>query len=204
MRGILVDIADEVLGNRLGIEVSHLGYPWKRAQQMVRENKADAFITVSTQERLSYTVSGNEPAIVFSVHLLTRKGSDRIQDLERVKTIEELKNYKVVDYLGNSWSERKLKNMEVYWLSNIDAIFPFLTLGRADVALASNRTLYRMKQEGYASKLVILPNTLDSVSFYFCVGIRSQYKGIIADIDKTLREMHSDGTIDRIVERYYN
>jgi polar amino acid transport system substrate-binding protein len=33
MKGILIDTLDEVLGKRLGLTLSHQGYPWARAQE---------------------------------------------------------------------------------------------------------------------------------------------------------------------------
>ena len=203
MKGILVDIVEEALGKRLGIEVSHTGYPWKRAQYMVSNNMADAFVTVPTQERRSYSVIVNEPAIVFSIRPLTRKHYARTHELEKITTLEELKGYKIVDYSGNGWANLKMKGMDVSWLPNIDAIFPFILLGRADVILASNRTICRMKQLGYASQFTLLSNTLDSVDFHICIGKNTHFKEKIADIDHTIREMRNDGTIDRIVKKYY-
>ena len=203
-KGILVDIVEEALVKRLGIAVSHSGYPWKRAQKMVQENGADAFVTVSTKERRAYTVTGTEPAIVFNIHLLVRKDYAGIRNLEQVSTLEELKGIKIADYSGNGWAERKLQGMNVHWLPNIDVIFPFILAGRADAALVSNRTIYKMKQLGYSSQFTILPNILESVSFYICIGKNSPFKGITDDLDKALKEMHNDGTIDHILEKYYN
>ena len=204
MKGILVDIIDEAVGKRLNLAVSHAGYPWKRAQNMVLLNQADAFITVPTKERCKYCVVTQESAIVFEIHILTRKNHPQITDLEKISSIQELADYKIADYVGNGWSKRVLKNMDVAWLPNIDAIFPFILLERADVVLASNRTLFRMKQQDFASKFLILPNTLDSVSFHICIGKKSSFRDRIGDINKTIREMHNDGTMDRIVEKYYH
>ncbi len=203
MRGILVDIVEEAVGKRLGIPVSHTGYPWKRAQLMVKEGMADAFVTMPTAERRAYTVIGVEPVIEFALRIVTQKDNPKIREMELITSIEQLKEYEVTDYLGNGWAERNLKEVTVQWLPEIDKIFPFLVEKRADLIVASKRTVYDMKRLGYESQLTILPNKLSSVSFYLCVGKNSPYKDRLNDFDRILKEMHEDGTIDRIEESYY-
>ncbi len=203
MRGILVDVIDEAIGKRLGIPVTHAGYPWKRAQLMVREGEADAFVTMPTQERRIYTVIGKEPVIEFALRIVTRKNHQKTKDMESITSIEQLRDYKVADYLGNGWAKRNLKEVNVQWLPKSDKIFPFLIDGRADIVVASNRTIYEMKLLGYDSQLKVLPNKLSSVSFHMCVGKDSPYKNRLNDFDHIIREMHKDGTIDRIEEFYY-
>lgn len=203
MRGMLIDIIDEAVGERLGIPVTHTGYPWKRAQHRVKEGKADAFVTMPTEERRTYTVVGDEPVIVFTLSIATRRNHPKLKVLESVTTVEQLKYFKFVDYLGNGWAKRNLKEMDVEWLSDVKKIFPFLVDGRADIVVASKRTLYEMSLHGYDSQLKVLPNKLSSVSFHLCVGKHSPYKDRLNDFDRIIREMHEDGTIERIEESYY-
>lgn len=203
MRGILVDVTDEAIGKRLGIPVTHAGYPWKRAQHMVKKGMADAFVTMPTQERRIYTVIGEEPIIEFALRIVTRKNHPKAKDMELITSVEQLKDYTVVDYLGNGWAKRNLKEINVQWLPNSDKIFPFLIDDRADIIVASKRTIYEMKRLGYDSQLKVLPNKLSAVSFHLCVGKDSSYKDRLKEFDRIVREMHEDGTIDRIEESYY-
>ncbi len=204
MRGILIDIVDEAIVKRLGIPVTHTGYPWKRAQLKVKEGTADAFITMPTEERRAYTVIGDEPFIEFGLRIITRKNHPKAKEMESISSIEQLKDYKIADYLGNAWAERNLKESNVIWLPEIDKIFPFLLANRADIIVASKRTVYEMKRQGYNSQFMVLPNKLSTVSFHLCVGKNSPYKGRVNDFDRIIKEMHKDGTIDRIEESYYH
>ncbi len=203
MRGILVDVIDEAIGKRLGVPVTHAGYPWKRAQLKVKEGTADAFVTMPTQERRLYTVIGNEPVIEFGLRIVTRKNHPRTRELESITSVEQLKGYKVADYLGNAWAKRNLKDINVRWLPDIDKLFPFLLDDRADIIVASERTIYEMKRQGYGAQLKVLSNMLSLVSFHLCVGKGSPYKDRLNDFDRVIKEMHKDGTIDRIEESYY-
>ncbi|XPS90502.1 putative ABC transporter, periplasmic binding domain protein [Desulfosarcina variabilis str. Montpellier] len=203
VRGILVDIVDEAVGTRLGISVCHSGYPWKRAQQMVKNGLADAFVTLPTTERRSYTVVGKEPIVVFTLNIATKRDHPRMNDLEKIANIDQLKDYTIADYLGNGWAQQNLINMNVQWLPNIDNIIPFLINGRADISIVSKRTIFEMHRQGYDSQIKILPNNLSSISFYLCVGKHSLYKEKINDIDSVLREMRRDGIIGQIEMEYY-
>lgn len=203
MHGMLVDIMDEAVGKRLGIPVSHSGYPWKRAQLKVKEGSADAFITMPTDERRTYTAIGKEPVITFDLRIITKKGHPRMAEMKAITSVKELYAFTVADYLGNAWAKRNLKDMNVKWLPDIEKIFPFIVGERADLVVASKRTVYEMELLGFDKTLTVLPNTLSSVSFHICVGKNSPYKEKLNDFDRIIKEMHDDGTIDRIEKSYY-
>ena len=203
MRGILIDIIDEAAVRRLGIPVIHSGYPWKRAQIMVEQQKADAFVTLPTKERLAYTLASKVPVIEFSLRIITRNNHPRLEAMKPITRLEELKGYKIVDYMGDGWAEKHLKEMDVEWLPKIDSIFPFLVVGRADLAVASQRTLHVMQKMGYDSRLIVLPNKLSSVSFHLCIGTHSPYQKRLPDFDRVFKEMLRQGIIQQIENAYY-
>jgi len=55
MQGLLVDVLTEALHNRMGLTIEHKGFPWARAQKLVKVGKYDAFTTIATPERKTYT-----------------------------------------------------------------------------------------------------------------------------------------------------
>ncbi|WP_246804145.1 hypothetical protein [Desulfosarcina cetonica] len=69
MKGILIDVTDRIVRTQMGLLVRHTGYPWERAQAMVRTGEADAFISVPTPARSVYEhrqgsgVNGNRDAV---------------------------------------------------------------------------------------------------------------------------------------------
>ena len=54
LQGILIDIATEIIENRLGVTAEYHGYPWERAQINVRDGNNDAFITTPIPSRKLY------------------------------------------------------------------------------------------------------------------------------------------------------
>lgn len=44
VRGLMIDILNEAIQSRMGINLSHEGYPWKRAQSLVKSGKAELLL----------------------------------------------------------------------------------------------------------------------------------------------------------------
>ncbi len=63
MKGIYIDLMNEALEKRLKIGISHGGYPWARAQKMLKTGRADGFVTFPSQERKRYTRVSREVVI---------------------------------------------------------------------------------------------------------------------------------------------
>jgi len=203
MKGILVDIIHEAIYNRIGMPLVHEGYPWARAQAMVEAGQADAFITVPTEKRKTYTLVSKEPVIQFNLYITTRKDNPLLEQLRKVTDIDGLQPFRIVDYHGNGFAQKRLKKFNVEWVPDVDAIYPFLAAGKADLFLTSDRGIYDMIRLGYQDQFVVLPNALYSLSFHLCIGKQSPYTRILPEIDQALREMQSEGLIKRISEQYY-
>ena len=81
MHGILIDVMNEAIEKQMGIDVSHKGYQWAKAQKTVRDGEADAFITIPTPARREYTQISSEPVIVGKVAIFTSDGLAKSNDL---------------------------------------------------------------------------------------------------------------------------
>lgn len=203
MKGILVDIITEAAERRAGIPLSHEGYPWARVQAMVEKGLADAFITVPTVKRKTYSLPGEVPVIRFNLYIATQRDNPRLEQLKKVSSIDELLPYTIVDYLGNGFAKTRLKGFDVEWVNAVEATYPFLAHGRADVLLISNRGISDLKRLGYLEKLTVLPQTMRSLEFHLCISKKSPLKNTLPEIDKALEQMRSEGVIDTILRKYY-
>ena len=203
MKGILVDVISEVLQQRLAIPLQHEGYPWVRAQAMVETGQADAFITVPTAKRKAYTVASQEPVIRFNLLIATQKDNPHLEQLKKVTSIDGLKPYRLVDYLGNGFAEKRLKDFNVEWVPEVSSVYPFLAAGNADVLLVSDRGVYDLERLGYSEQLVVLPQPVYSLAFHLCIGKHSRFTEILPQVDEVLRHMRSEGQIKQISARYY-
>jgi len=203
VKGILIDIANEALAKRMGIEVLHEGYPWQRAQSMVKNGLADAFITVPTDERKEYTKASSEPVLVFETFLATVKNNPKIDEMSKITSLEELKPYSLVDYHSNGWAQSALKDLNVTWLPDYQAIFHFLEQGKADAVVVSRKAIHTIEHLGFKDDIVIFENPLTSIKFHLCINTQSEYVNILEKFDKVIREMKESHIIDKIISSYY-
>jgi len=203
MKGIIIDIVDEAIKNRMHIDVVHSGYPWKRAQLLVEKGVADAFVTVPTSERAKYTFISKEPLFKFETFVAVMKGNPNIDALRKVKSINELKEYKLVDYYGNGWAQIVLKDHKVYWLPGYEDIFKFLSQGKADAIIVSRKSFKTIKELGYEDKIEVFKNPLTSVDFHLCISKKSSYAHILQSFDVVIKKMREEGVVDNIMNKYY-
>ncbi len=82
LKGSLLAVMDELLGNRLKLSVQHAAYPWARAQAMVKAGQADGFVTAATPERAQYTIATTEWLYQSRLTLFTRANHPRLAELQ--------------------------------------------------------------------------------------------------------------------------
>ena len=203
MQGILIDVLNEAIQAQMRIRISHEGYPWARAQQRVRNEESDAFVTVPTAERREYTVISTEAVVTADVTMFTRKGHPKIDEFRKIKTFSDLKGFKLIDYIGNGWAETRLAGFDRDLCSKMDNVFFMLGRGRGDLFVQSSQVgNYTIKKLKLYNQIVEIPNVLESTPFHLCIGEKSSYAKIIAGFDETLRKMRESGKLQQISDKY--
>ena len=205
MQGVLIDIVTEAVQERMNIPVRHRGYPWKRAQSLVKKGFADAFITTPSPARRKYTNISSEIIFKLPVNLFVSKDHPKFQQLIKVKSIDELKNYQMVSNIGNGWAKKNLEDRGIFthYIAYRSQIPKFLILGRADGWIDTFLSAeYFVKKEGAAGTIVRAPHIFSNYNQHICIGKHSAYKDILAQFDGIVREMKNDGTIQKIIEKY--
>ena len=203
MQGILIDVLNESLQVRMKIPVTHSGYPWARAQRMVQVGEADAFVTVPTPERKTYTNVSTEPVVIATFTIFVKKGYPKAEALKKIKTPSELKGYRIGHYLGSGWAEKNLAGMKPDLTSSLDLTLKKLAAGRFDVFTDVSQVVrYRIKELGFENQIIELPNIIDSSTFNLCIRKNSQYADIIPRFDETIRKMREEGKLQEIYDKY--
>lgn len=202
MQGIYVDILQEALSRRMKLTITHEGFPWARAQSKVESNIADGFITVPTKQRGIYA-SFSESVVMLSTQVFVRASHPNLENMKNITSIEQLKGYALVDYVGNGWATNALKGMNVHWLARFDQIFPYMLKERGDAHVASGHMVrYNLKKMGYKGKIIEMPNAVASLSANLCLSKQSAYIGIMDEFNKVIQIMKQDGSIDAIFKKY--
>lgn len=205
MEGIFIDIANAVLGKEMGITLIHEGYPWARAQNLVKNGEADAFITVPTAIRKEYTISSAEPFLLSPITIFINKYNPKYEDIKKVKSVKDLKTFDILDYLGNGWGDEKLKDYKRIKAVDLKSAFFMLENGRGDLIATDNLVakyvLSSMKTSNN-NGTVELPIILDSVAMSLCISKKSPFKNIISGFDKKIVEFRKKGEIELILKKY--
>jgi polar amino acid transport system substrate-binding protein len=205
LRGIFPDVLGEVLGRQLGLVVEHRGYPWNRAQMLVRSGEMDAMCTIVTPERLLYAVPAPEPVVIPRSHLFARADNALLPQLRKVRNLEELRqlNPVLVSYVGNGWSKAYLSGFKVQWGKNFDGAVKMLIERRGDVCLHNVMTMRnRLQRLPGGDQIVMLPADLGPRDYQLLVGKRSPDQGVLATFDKAMAQFRKSAGYAEIFQRY--
>ncbi|HYC02207.1 MAG TPA: transporter substrate-binding domain-containing protein [Azospirillaceae bacterium] len=204
LRGWLVDIFEEAVARRLGVPVEHSGHPWARAQAMVRAGDADAFCTVPTDERRGYTIIGRSVAVAAPVLIFACATSRRLGELRAVRTIDQLKGFRLSSYIGSGWAREALvgRGLEVEMAPDLGGALRLVAHGRVDATVDNADVVrVRMGREGIRDGIVELSQMVDSIGYHLCIGRGSPAVGLMPAIDRVLADMAADGTLRGILAR---
>ena len=203
MHGVLVDIVNEAISRRMGIAVEHRGYPWARAQELVKRGLADAFLTVVTPERAQFTIFGEESVLSLDNVAYTSFRHPRRAELEKAQNLDDLRQYTLADYFGNGWAKKHLGEHHVYWVPGMSNALRMVSAGRVDSFIEARQVVrYHIHKLNLDAELMELKPILDTVEFRLCIGVASAFSTRLKLFDQTIREMRKDGTLGRIYAKY--
>lgn len=204
--GIFIDICEEILGKGLGYKMIYIEYPWKRAQMMVNEGKDDAYISTPTRERLTYIVVGTEPFIIMRKVPFTQPDNPMLTKMHTIKSLEALKDYKVLDYLGNGWGEKWLvekTGLTPDYGKTIDIVLKKLANKRGDIFIEDPQIVhYNLAILGLTDKVVEIPVVLEETEFKLCVSKKSPVRHQLKKIDQLIKEMKEKSSLERILDSW--
>lgn len=210
-QGLEVEIAEKVL-SRLGIKVNHVFYPWARAQKMVETGEADMMTTTPNDARFKYAIFGKEMTLPNYWTIYVKKGNnDLLKKAEKFTKLEDLKPYKLADFVGNGWQSAYMSKDNGYNISlqvqTLAQVPTTLANDRVDMIINSENWIDWMSaKQGVSDKLekvdVILPNT--RYHFVAMVSRKSPWaeKGIIRAFDEELKKIKASGEWIQILKKY--
>lgn len=204
MKGILIDIVDEAIAKRMGIPVSHHGYPWVRAQYYAKRGDLDAHIT-NGPYRKDWAEYGDEVVIWLEHLLYAGVNNPHLDHIRQIQSLDELKSYQFVDNRGSGWAQRNLvdKGFAVRFVKDHGAIYEMLARSRADITVnMSHIARYYINHLGLKEQVVELQGVTEPLPFHLVVSKRSPFTAIIPQFDKTIRQMKADGSLDAIINTY--
>jgi polar amino acid transport system substrate-binding protein len=203
--GVFIDALNEVLTRRASIPLVHTAMPWARAQQEVKEGRADAFCTLITAVRREYVNFCREPLYRAENVIVFSKTNPRVAEIKKIAKRDDLKSFTIGTYLGDSRVDTLFKGAQVDLLADMKRVLLKIETHRTDLTVMSGlRWKAIARAAGIYDKLSSIPFGDDVVSEYH-LGIRKTYPGgeqILATFDKVLLAARKDGTLGRVIAAY--
>lgn len=198
-KGISLDVISTVL-TRAGYEVRTSVLPWARIMNMASENNVEIVGSLFFDPEMTTHVTYAEPFFSTDVRLVAPTGSQI-----EYTSVEDLKPYSIAvgagflyqdefdqaDYLNKVEVTTTLQGMRMLADGRVD-----LTLDSEDVISYSVRN----DDPSLADKITLTPGVLASQNIYMAVGNAVEDRHtIIADFNRVLGEMRTDGSLDRLL-----
>ncbi|WP_156176691.1 substrate-binding periplasmic protein [Kiloniella spongiae] len=203
MKGVVIDVLNTVLRNKLSIETQYDGYPWARAQVNVKKGLADAFITIPTPERLEYTVCSKEPVFFGNIVIYTYVNHPKRDEILAIKSAQDLLNFVLVDYRGNGWLKSKLPDAKVVWTDTLEQTYKLLANKRADIIIRDTVNFdFFARDHKYTDRIEKTSVIVDTINIHLCINKKSEYASILPDFDNVIKDLRKEGTIEAIIDSY--
>ena len=186
-------------------------YPWKRAQMLVVNREADALITIPTSQRLDYLIASQEPVFVMRYKIFTQRDNPNIEKIRSVKNLNDLKELKIIDYIGDGWAEKNLMSYGVDWSNSLTSACAKIAAHRGDVFLQDEimvlHAIKKLREKKLNSFLdfdnvVSFDAPVEQVGFHLLIHKESRFVTLMSEFDETIRLMRENGEIEEIRDKW--
>ena len=205
VQGILPALMTEIVEKRMGMKISHYGYPWNRAQRAVETGKLDTMVTVPTESRFAFSRTSGNTVYTIEMRAVVARGSAAEQEINAALQPKSLRKLRLCDIMGNGWGERfaAKNNLKPIISSKMSSCLRMTANGRTDVTIQSVAVANQgIAANGLGDELAILPPHFGAMSFTLLLSNKSVLDAnFMADFDKTIGAMIADGSYDALVDR---
>lgn len=207
MQGLLIDLMNASIRDRMGLEVEHRGYPWARAQQLVAMGEGDGICTNPTPARKVFANFSKKTALTIHFDLYYNLGHSRREAIEMIHSLQDLTTFHIVDFKGNNHAKRLYgKGCNVFWANDPKMIMQTLKEFRRDIYIGNPLYANKLiKEMGLTNVIGRRPVRIMPPSEYH-LGIRNDYPNVIEILnrfDEVIVNMEADGTIEGITSKYF-
>jgi polar amino acid transport system substrate-binding protein len=203
VHGVFIDILQEALFRRMKQPLIHAGYPWERAQYMVKQGEADAFVTVHNPDRQRYTEASSEALYTDEIRFYVRKNHPNFNKIKAFTRTEQFMPYRIGSYIGAGWTKTNLNGFNITYFPLSESLYRSVAEGIVDASpeIIAQARLYILKQ-GLQDEIVEVPHSFDILRYRLCVRKSSNFAKLLPEFDKTLKAMRSDGSLAEIMKKH--
>ena len=210
VKGMAIDIFKEV-AKRMGFEAEISELPFKRLWLYLQQGELDGTIQIYyNPDRLKYIIYSDPAGYYVAHYIFVKKGNEGKFKSGKVealygKTVAKERGFHVNKEFAQAVEAGKITIDEA---QNTELNLKKLLMGRTDAYVSNYHiALYNIKKYGFLGQIVPLSEPLAPKKGTF-MAISKKAKNIpdVQEFAKrfnaTLKEIHSDGTLDRITAKY--
>lgn len=200
--GIDRDVLNEI-ASRLHIHFHYDRLPWSRCLLYLKKGVEDIMPGVArTPERSEYILFSETPYYSCSPAFYARKGHSRV-----VRSYKDLKG-QTIGYTRSSAYFPKFDHDESLKKFDEDKegqLLKMLLAGRIDLIIGTDCQVdYDIAHSGYDGKIIKMPyKPEDKIDLYMGVSRRSEFVSQMKELNKALKEIVNDGTVQHIAHKYF-
>lgn len=207
MTGIFYEITATALHDQMGIKLQWNKYPWKRCQLNVERGIADAMITVPTKKRLEYCFTHQKPLYIKKMNIFTYADHPDLNKIFDIKSVDDVKaaGLAVITYAGNGWNDEKIKARGIKTIEAHprSAEWNMLAHRRGDIVIEWPAGAWPdIVKAGQQNRIIQTDVVIDKMPFHLLINKRSPYASRLDEFSEVVEEMHKNGTINWILQKY--
>ncbi len=203
-RGILPDLMQTIVAERLGVMLESRVLPWAEAQGAVYAGEIDALVTFASAKRLETMYASRTTVFTQQFRAFVRAGSMTERRLRANPEVDQLAAERGCWSRGDGWQKSFLSKHRIAYDEGENVIHCLKRIDRSRsgfilLGTAFGRHIVRL--EGLRGRIVMVPHVYDSVPFNLLVS--KQYPvatALLEAFDEELRRMQADGSHERLVD----
>lgn len=208
--GIQPEIAQYVL-SKLNVDAKFVFLPWMRAQSMVKSGEADVMMTTPSKARFEFAVFGKEMTTPNSWNVFVQKKNlSVIAQAQKLVHLEDLKQFKVLDFVGNGWTAAYMPQAQGYQIvsaPNMEQLVKMLAVGRGDLTINSSTSmrwfLHKLNLKDQIEEVdMALPGTRFHMTFQVSRKSKWVERGLVKALDNELKKMKDSGEWINVLRKY--
>lgn len=202
-QGILVELMNRILHDKLGLNVSHQIIPWKQAQVLTQTGVYDAIITNPTPERLK-TMLASEELYHLEWRLFISKSHHAFNEIQSMEDplSNPLFNYLSVlgDQTTESFYQKNHLNFEV--VKSVQEAVNMLNSGRSPLFLHSKlTTLYALYHFSLHDKIGMHTKSYSIVPFHILISKKSHYQEkLLPAVNQVIRSLKNSNELGKMID----
>lgn len=201
---ISTDVLREIFKNQDKYQLKFNGFPWERAQVLVKEGAQDAFISIPTPARMQYTLVSQSPVLIQNFKIYYNINSNNILQIKKIKTLNDLDDMKICEYFSSGWAKQNLEKYlkNIIYSRTIDTKLKMLNSGRCDLILEGDIVVNYYIKNLELKNIATLNIEIEKTKFHLMVSQKSKNADFLDYFNKNNLMINNPLKYEEIINKW--